>query len=228
MRLPARYDALLFDLDGTLIDSAPDIALALNLLMADLDRPELDLPAVRSMIGDGAGTLVERALTAASVAHRPEELGSYLKRFLAHYEADPVQLTKPYPGVPETLAVLDAKGFRCAICTNKPQRATEMILEALDLARYFDPILGADAVANRKPHPDHLQAALTAMGAKRERGVMIGDSTNDVAPAQALAMPAIVMAYGYGRRPLSALGADLILEDFAKLPEALQSIGAMR
>jgi phosphoglycolate phosphatase len=223
--LTQQRDALAFDLDGTLIDSAPDIALALNRLMAELGRPELDLPAVRGMIGDGAGTLVERALIAGSVAHRPEELGSYLQRFLAHYEADPIRLTRPYPAVPETLTALRAAGFRCVICTNKPQRATDMILEALDLSRFFGAILGADSVANRKPHPDHLEAALTAIGAKSSEAVMIGDSANDVAPARALAVPSIVMAYGYGRAPLSALGADLVLEDFAKLPQALQEIG---
>jgi phosphoglycolate phosphatase len=226
--LAPRRDALAFDLDGTLIDSAPDITLALNRLMAELGRPDLDLPEVRGMIGDGAGTLVERALIARSVVHRPEELDSYLHRFLAHYEADPIRLTRPYPGVPETLAELHAAGFRCAICTNKPQHATDMILAALDLTRFFGAILGADAVENRKPHPDHLEAALTAIGAKPGQAVMIGDSTNDVAPARALAVPSIVMAYGYGRAPLSALGADLILEDFAELPDALQRIEAER
>jgi phosphoglycolate phosphatase len=223
-----RRDALAFDLDGTLIDSAPDIAIAVNRLMAELGRPELELPGIRRMIGDGAGTLVERALTAASVPHRAEELDSYLERFLAHYEADPIRLTRPYAGVPETLAVLRAAGYRCAVCTNKPQRATDMILEALGLAPYFGAILGADAVKNRKPHPDHLSAALTAIGASPGQAVMIGDSANDVAPARALALPSIVMAYGYGRAPLSALGADLILEDFAGLPEALQKIDADR
>jgi phosphoglycolate phosphatase len=222
--LAPRRDALAFDLDGTLIDSAPDIATALNRLMAELGRPDLDLLEVRRMIGDGAGTLVERALVARSVAHRPEEIGSYLHRFLAHYEADPIRLTRPYPGVPGTLAQLHADGFRLAICTNKPQRATDVILAALELSQYFGAVLGADAVENRKPHPDHLEAALTAIGATPEQAVMIGDSTNDVLPARALAMPSIVMAYGYGRAPLSALGADLILEDFAALPEALVRI----
>jgi phosphoglycolate phosphatase len=219
-----RRNALAFDLDGTLIDSAPDIAIAVNRLLADLGRPELDLPDIRRMIGDGAGTLVERALTAASVPHRAEELNGYLKRFLAHYEAEPVRLTRAYAGVPETLAVLRAAGYRCAVCTNKPQRATDMILEALGLASYFGAILGADAVQNRKPHPDHLAAALTAIGATSGEAVMIGDSANDVAPARALSMPSIVMAYGYGRAPLSELGADLILEDFAGLPDALRKI----
>ena len=228
MELAQRRDALAFDLDGTLIDSAPDIAIAVNRLMADLGRPELDLPLIRRMIGDGAGTLVERTLTAASVPHRAEELDSYLKRFLAHYEADPIRLTRPYAGVPETLAALRAAGYRCAVCTNKPQRATVMILEALGLAAYFGAILGADAVTNRKPHPDHLAAALTAIGATPGQAVMIGDSANDVAPARALAMPSIVMGYGYGRTPLSDLGADLILDDFKELPEALGRLEAAR
>jgi phosphoglycolate phosphatase len=222
--LSQRRDALAFDLDGTQIDSAPDIAIEVNRLLADLGRPELDLPDIRRMIGDGAGTLVERALTAASVPHRAEELNGYLKRFLAHYEAEPVRLTRAYAGVPETLAVLRAAGYRCAVCTNKPQRATDMILEALGLASYFGAILGADAVQNRKPHPDHLAAALTAIGATSGEAVMIGDSANDVAPARALSMPSIVTAYGYGRAPLSELGADLILEDFAGLPDALRKI----
>lgn len=221
-----RRDALAFDLDGTLIDSAPDIAIAMNRLMAELGRPEIELPAIRRMIGDGAGTLVERALTAASVPHRAEELDIYLKRFLAHYEAEPVRLTRPYAGVLETLAALRAAGYRCAVCTNKPQRLTDIVIEVLGLAPYFGAILGADAVKNRKPHPDHLAAALTAIGATSAQAVMIGDSANDVAPARALAMPSIVMAYGYGRAPLSELGADLILDDFAKLPDALRKIDA--
>jgi phosphoglycolate phosphatase len=221
-------DALAFDLDGTLIDSAPDIAIAVNRLMAELGRPELELPTIRRMIGDGAGTLIERALIAASVEHRPDELDHYLQRFLAFYEADPIRLTRPYPGVPETLTALGEAGYRCAVCTNKPQRATDIILESLGLAHHFGAILGADAVKHRKPHPDHLAAALAAIDAMPSQAIMIGDSANDVLPARALGTPSIVMAYGYGRVPLSELGADLILDDFAALPGALRKIDSRR
>lgn len=217
-------NALIFDLDGTLIDSAPDIATAVNRLMAELGRPAFELPEIRRMVGDGAGTLVERILTSAGIAHRPEERDDYLQRYLAFYEADPVRLTRPYPRVPETLAALGKAGFRCAVCTNKPQRSTDMVLEALNLTHYFGAVLGADAVRHRKPHPDHLEAALTAMGATPNQAVMIGDSINDVMPAHALGVPSIVMAYGYGRLPLEELGANLILDAFEALPEALRKI----
>lgn len=224
--LPSDRNALVFDLDGTLIDSAPDIATALNRLMAELGKPALPVPEVRAMIGDGAGTLVERALAARAVAHRPEEVRDYLARFLQHYEADPIALTRPYPGVIETLQALAETGFRRAVCTNKPQRATDSILEALGLAPLFDAVLGADAVERRKPHPDHVSATLTAIGAGPERAVMIGDSRNDVAPAKALAMPVIVMAYGYSQGRTHDLGADLVLEDFAAIPAALARLGS--
>jgi phosphoglycolate phosphatase len=215
---------LVFDLDGTLIDSAPDIAIAVNRLMVELGRPEFELAEIRRMVGDGAGTLVGRILTSAGVTHRPEELDGYLQRYLTLYEADPVRLTRPYPGVRETLVALKEAGFRCAICTNKPQRSTEMVLDALDLTHHFGAVLGADAVRHRKPHPDHLEAALNAIGATPHQAVMIGDSINDVMPARALGVPSIVMAYGYGRVPLKELGADLILDAFEALPEALRKI----
>lgn len=219
-------NALVFDLDGTLIDSAPDIAAALNRLMAELGRPALPEPEVRAMIGDGAGTLVERALAARAVDHRPGDVPHYLARFLEHYEADPIALTRPYPGVVETLRALAEAGLRCAVCTNKPQRATDAVLDALELTPFFGAALGADAVERRKPHPDHVSATLAAIGADPGRAVMIGDSRNDVEPAKALAMPVIVMAYGYSQGRSADLGADLVLEDFAAIPAALGRLGS--
>jgi phosphoglycolate phosphatase len=210
--------ALIFDLDGTLVDSAADLRMALNVTLRELHRREMTLEEARHMIGDGTRALVERALAATGPV---SELEWAHRRFLKTYEAAPAKLSRLYPGVQTTLESLHASGARFAICTNKPQAATVAILEAFDIAKYFDAMLGGDVVPFRKPDPRHLLAAIKQLGATTIEAVMIGDGENDYAAARAAGIPVILMRYGYLRVPPETLTPDAWLDNFAAIPEIL-------
>jgi phosphoglycolate phosphatase len=214
---------LVFDLDGTLVDSAPDLRAALNEMLRERGRPPLSLPQVKRMIGDGAAALVARALAASG--SDPADAASALARFIELYEAEAVRLTRPYPAVPETLAALRRRGYRMAICTNKPQHATIAVLEGLGLLALFDGIAGGDRFAVRKPDPGHLLGLVGAVGARAEAAAMIGDSEIDAAAARSAGLPLVLMRYGYARADLDSLGADALLDHFAELPNALDRLG---
>jgi phosphoglycolate phosphatase len=218
--------ALLFDLDGTLVDSVPDLAAAVNGVLAELGRPPLGLPQVTSMVGDGTSALVERALAASGAGDTP--LRAAHDRFLALYEADPTRLTRPYPGVPAVLEELAAAGWRLGVCTNKPERATRAVLAGLDLERFFAVVLGGDSGPTRKPDPGPLRAALGRLGSEPGNAAMIGDHRNDVAAAQAAAMPVAFARYGYGAATLAGLTPDAVIDRFAELPQALRLIWQRR
>jgi phosphoglycolate phosphatase len=214
--------AVVFDLDGTLIDSAPDLRVAVNKLMAEHRRQPLSLQQVKMMIGDGAAKLVERAFAATGGEPAVSEMPDLTTRFLGFYEGHAAELTRPYPGVTETLSYLRADGLALGICTNKPEAATREILHDLTLDGYFDAVLGGDSIDGaRKPDPRILQGVLDAIGIAANHSVMVGDATNDVGVARALGVPVILVSYGYTRIPVDELGADLIIPEFSQLPEAL-------
>jgi phosphoglycolate phosphatase len=226
MKRIATIAALVFDLDGTLVDSLPDLHAALNEMLHEIGKLPLSRDAVRGMIGDGTPKLVERGLAAAGAP--PDADGSRLRRFLAIYEAAPVARTRPYPGVPEVLHELARSGKKLAICTNKPQQATLAVLRGLALDGCFAAVLGGDALPVRKPDPGHLLGALAALGVGAHAAVMIGDGENDAAVAKAAGVPVILMRYGYARVPPEELGADAVLDDFRELPRALAMIGSAK
>jgi phosphoglycolate phosphatase len=214
---------LVFDLDGTLIDSAPDLRAALNEMLRERGRAPQPLAQVRQMIGDGAAALVARALAASGAD--PAAAADALPRFLQLYEADAVRLTRPYPGVSETLAALRRRGYRTAICTNKPQHATHTVLEGLGLSALFDGIAGGDRFAVKKPDPGHLLGLIGALGGAPDRAAMIGDGENDAAAAHGAGVPLVLMRYGYARGDPASLAADALLDRFDDLPAALDRLG---
>jgi phosphoglycolate phosphatase len=220
--------AAVFDLDGTLIDSAPDLRVAVNKLLIQEGRRPLSLNEVIGMIGDGAAKLVERAFAATGGGNAKTDaktIASLTARFLAFYEGHAADLTRPYPGVPETLAQLRDQQWALGICTNKPENATNEVLRALDLARYFGVVLGGDSIAGvRKPDPRLLLAAIERLGASPAEAVMVGDNANDVHAARAAGVPVILRAGGYIRVPATELGADAVIETFAELPAALARV----
>ncbi len=214
---------LVFDLDGTLIDSAPDLRAAVNAVLRERSRAPLTLAQIRRMIGDGAPALVARALIASGLD--PTADPAALPRFLQLYEADAVRLTRPYPGVPETLAMLLRRGYRTAICTNKPQHAALTVLDGLGLAPLFDAVAGGDRFAVKKPDPGHVLGLIAALGGDSAAAAMIGDNENDAAAAHAAGLPLVLMRYGYARVDPTTLGAAALLDRFADLPAALDRLG---
>ncbi len=184
--------AVVFDLDGTLIDSAPDLRAALNRTLAARGLPALDAARVQAMIGDGAKALVMRGFAAFGRVAGDAELAD----FLTDYQANATVETRVYLGIEAALTAIRAAGHQLAVCTNKPAAATHIILSALGLEGFFPVVIGGDSTAYRKPDPRHLAAALAALDARE--AVMIGDHENDMATARELEVPSIFAAWGYG------------------------------
>jgi phosphoglycolate phosphatase len=210
---------LIFDLDGTLVDSAPDLTTALNGLLKELGKPPLAESTVRAMVGDGAGVLVQRGLAASGLAGTDQP--SALKRFLALYRDCLIDKTRAYPDVEAVLERLTAQGHKLGICTNKPRDPTLRILKALKLDRFFGTVIGGDTLPKRKPDPEPLLVAIAGVGGTAATAAMIGDSANDVLCARAASVTAILIPSDYGN---PAEDADLKLARFSELPEALANL----
>jgi phosphoglycolate phosphatase len=216
-----RRTALIFDFDGTLVDTAPDLHAALNRLLAEAGRPAVALDDVKAMVGEGAARLVERGFADTGGLPDGSAFSGLVARYLELYADGRHALTRPFSGVPSTLSVLAAAGYRFGICTNKPHQFTLEILDLLDLRARFAAVSAGDSLAVRKPDPRHLLAVLADLGAGPEEAVMVGDSAIDVAVARAADVPVIAVSYGYTRTPAHALGADAVIDEFAALPAAL-------
>jgi phosphoglycolate phosphatase len=212
---------VVFDLDGTLIDSAPDMHRAVNLMLADMGCAPLSLPEIRTMVGDGASALIARALAARQcVTADPNKA---LAQFLEHYEENPTAFTPTFPGVPETLERLQAIGLTLAICTNKPTRLTHMILERLGINRFFVRVIAGDTLPFRKPDPRALIEVLNVFGTPPAAAIMVGDSEVDAATAHAANVPFILMTYGYHRGPIDGISSIATLDHFAELATLLHA-----
>jgi len=209
---------LAFDLDGTLIDSGPDIAAAVNALFAELRLPAIELEHIRRWVGDGAPVLLERALAHVGAAQTAAEL---FPRFTVHYGDNAVKLTTVYPAVAETLAELAALGCRMGVCTNKPLAPTLAVLGAFGLARYFGAVIGGDSLPQRKPRPEPLWRIIEQLGGTRDEAVLVGDSAVDLACAEAAGIPAIIIPSGYG---MAAPQAPMTIDGFAELPAILNRL----
>ncbi len=205
---------IVFDLDGTLVDSLGDLQRALNRTLAEYHCAPLALARVQSMVGDGVGQLVARALEATGCEADPQQA---VARYLAHYEADPVAHTQVYPGVRATLEAFRQDGIPLAVLTNKLSRSTQLVLERLDLARYFSRVVSGDSLEFRKPDPRVLLAVLADFSARPAESLMVGDSEVDADTARAAGVPFVQMTYGYHRAPLADIPSAAKLADFAAL-----------
>ena len=215
------FDILAFDLDGTLADTAPDIAAALNLMLRDMGRPALDPETIRSLIGDGARNLVRKALAAGGEA--PDALVDRgFPAYLDHYRANVCVGTALYPGVEQAMDDLAALGARLAICTNKPEDMARRLVAALGWTGRFAGIVGADTLPFRKPDPRPLHEAIARAGGGR--AAFVGDSIVDAETARAAGIPFVAVGFGFRDRPVEALGADAVIDRYDDLIPALRGL----
>jgi phosphoglycolate phosphatase len=218
-----RPDALVFDLDGTLVDSAADLAETLNLLLCENGRPTVTLAAVRAMIGDGVGKLVERGFAATGTPVSANDHPILTRRFLNLY-TDPTRdhLAHPYPGVLTTLQQFAAQGMPMGVCTNKAQVATEMVLREAGLDGFFRSVVGHDRAPTPKPDPSHVGAVCSDLGHPAS-AIMIGDSRNDLLAGQGFGLKVVLVTYGYGS-PEALGAADATIDRFEDLPLILAAL----
>lgn len=221
--MPAAFRAIVLDLDGTLIDSAAELASALNDGLAPLGRRTLAVDEVRAMIGDGVQVLTHRALKATG-----DDLdGPAFEHALAavRHAYDRLPASRPYAGVPETLARLHGDGCVLGVCTNKPSGPAYRLLLQLGFDRWVTALAGGDTFAVKKPDPGHVTGLLDLMGADTDGAIMVGDSINDALAARGAGLPFIAVGYGYCKGAVAELGADAIVETFAALPDTLARLG---
>ncbi len=210
--------AAIFDLDGTLIDSAPDIQAAANTVLVAEGLAPLSLAEATGFIGGGAGVFVDRMAAARLPAPDPARTKAMLAAFIALYEGA-VHLTRPYPGAVAALETLAAAGWALGLVTNKPEGPARAVLAHLDLARFFGVIVGGDSLPQRKPDPAPLHHAMAALGAAHT--VYVGDSEIDAATAQAAGVPFALYTEGYSLAPVATLPHAFAFDVFAALPRWL-------
>jgi len=218
---------ILFDLDGTLIDSAPDLALALNDMLTQLGRENFSLETIHNWVGNGAQTLVKRALLGKKEIDEEvdEELFTEaLKLFLDSYAANVCVDTLLYPEVKKTLASLHSKGYRLSIVTNKPYAFVAPILEGLGIAEYFEYFIGGDSLDEKKPSPKPLLHICEKLGVSVKESLMVGDSKNDILAAHAAGMESVGVSYGYNYGESIAVSKpSFVIEKMSALVELLES-----
>lgn len=201
------------------METAPDLHRALNVAMDAAGLPHASLADVRAFVGQGARMLIVRASAVHGVRHEEAALDRLFDIFIGAYAADIALLSRAFPGVEAALDKLSEMGARLCVCTNKRTDLSVQLLDALDLSCRFEAIVGADAVANRKPHPEHYITAIRTAGGDPEHSLMIGDSIADVRSAQAAGAPVAVVSFGYTDTAPELLGADAVFTHYNDLPE---------
>jgi phosphoglycolate phosphatase len=217
---------LVFDLDGTLVDTAPDLVDTLNVVFAREGLPQLPYERARMMIGGGAKAMLARGLQEDGRATTPALMDRLFADFLAHYTAHIADRSRPFPGLIDTLDALAARGHRFAVCTNKLERLSVQLLRALELAGRFVAICGQDTFGIQKPDPEMLRRTIAAAGGTPEAAVMIGDSDTDIRTARAAGIPVIAVDFGYSEEPIATFGPDRVISDYAQLPAEIGAITA--
>jgi phosphoglycolate phosphatase len=215
---------IVFDLDGTLIDTAPDLVDTLNVVFAREGWPPVPYETARNTIGGGARMMIARGIAAEGIAVAPAKLEQLFADFIAHYTEHLADRSRPFPGLTDALDVLASGGCRFAVCTNKLERLSVLLLKQLKLADRFAAICGQDTFGIQKPDPEVLRRTVTAAGGSLPHAIMIGDSVTDIRTARAAGIPVIAVDFGYSERPVSELGPDRIISHFAQLRSAIAAI----
>lgn len=215
---------LIFDLDGTLIDTAADLVATLNVVLAADGLKPITLEQGRVMVGLGARKLIERGLDANGVAPDEAALDRMVEAYLAHYREHIADSSVPFPGVTDALDRFATAGWKLGICTNKPEALSRLLLGKLALADRFGAICGADTFARRKPHPEHLLGTIAMIGGDPAHAIMVGDSITDIDAARNAAVPVVAVDFGYSIEPIATLGADRVISHFDALDEAIAEL----
>jgi phosphoglycolate phosphatase len=212
---------VVFDLDGTLVDTAPDLVATLNVIFAAQGLPPVAYDVARNFVGGGARAMIERGLRAEGRDLAASDVDQLVRDFIAHYAAHIADRSRPFPGLATALDALATRGCRLAVCTNKLEWLSVRLLGALGLASQFVAVCGADTYGWQKPNPEFLRRTIIAAGGLLDRAVMIGDSNNDVAMARAAGVPVVAVDYGYSEIPVGELAADRVISTPADLPAAI-------
>lgn len=212
---------LVFDLDGTLVETAPDLLGALNHVLAGEGLAPVSLTEIRTMIGHGAKAMIRKGLAANGAPAGEARVEALWPAFIAHYQDHIADHSQPFPEIVGQLGAFRAAGARLAVCTNKTQALSVRLLEALGLDVAFDAVVGADRVARKKPDGGHILAAVKAAGGDPARAIMIGDSRTDERAALDAGLPFIFVTFGYEPAALSEIRADAVLTTYSDLPAAL-------
>jgi phosphoglycolate phosphatase len=217
---------IVFDLDGTLIDTAADLIDTLNFVLARDGLAAVPLPTARKLIGGGARAMIERTLAAEGRACAPPDIDRLYAAFIAHYADHIADRSRPFPELDTALDELNAGGHRLAVCTNKLEWLSVRLLTILKLAPRFAAICGPDTFGVHKPHPEMLRRTVRRAGGEPAAAIMVGDSKTDVSTARAAKVPIVAVDFGYSDVPIASLKPDRIISSFAGLPAAVTALAA--
>jgi phosphoglycolate phosphatase len=215
---------IVFDLDGTLVDTAPDLVDTLNVVFAQENVPPVPFERARNLIGGGAMRMIERGLQEEGRSCTQADCDRLYAQFIDHYAAHIADRSRPFAGAEAALDHLAAGGARLAICTNKLEWLSAKLLGELGLTERFLAICGQDTFGVQKPHPDILRKTIHRAGGRLDRAIMVGDSDNDIRTARAAGVPIVAVDFGYTEIPVSRLGADRVISSFAELPGAVDDL----
>ncbi len=219
--------AVIFDLDGTLVDTAPDLVDTLNVILAREGIGPISLDEARPMIGAGAKRLLERGVARHGIAVTQPMIERLYADYIDCYAAHIAERSRPFAGLEQALDVLAARGCQLAVCTNKLEWLSVRLLDALNLRQRFAAICGQDTFGIAKPDPEILRRTIAAAGGNIARAVMVGDSATDVATARAAGVPVIAVDFGYSDAPVASLAPDRIISGFGALPAAVDALAQL-
>jgi len=217
---------IIFDLDGTLFDTAPDLVETLNVVFAREGLAPLPYATARNLVGGGAKAMIARGIEAEGRVLSPAKLEQMLTDFITYYSDHVADRSRPFPGLTDTLDTLGARGHRFAICTNKLERLSVRLLNKFNLADRFAAICGQDTFGIQKPDPEILRRTVAAAGGTMKHAIMIGDSNTDICTARAAGVPVIAVDFGYSERPISEFGPDQTISHFAQLPASIAVVSS--